>query len=104
MPWLVLVVSVVMPSVHPIQPPLLSVPSLFSQNPNTQQKSIEPVAFSAVHASKSTRRFGSKLVLDKTVTDIGYGWYSDRSEFVCYYPGTYFFAFNGLSTPTSQFK
>lgn len=65
---------------------------------------METVVFSAVRASDSSRRSVTKILFDNTVTDVGYGWDSSRSEFICFYPGIYFFSFSALSTPTSQFK
>ena len=65
---------------------------------------FDPVAFSAVHASLTTRRSSSKIAFDRTVTDIGYGWYPRRNEFICYYPGLYFFTFAAISPATSKFK
>lgn len=73
-------------------------------NPFVLSRSFDPVAFSALHASQVSRRSVSKILFDNTITDIGFGWYSDRSEFICFYPGAYYFSFNALSTPTSQFK
>ena len=65
---------------------------------------FDPVAFSAIYASLSTRRSSSKIAFDRTVTDIGYGWYPRRNEFICYYPGLYFFTFAAISPATSKFK
>jgi C1q domain len=64
----------------------------------------DSVAFSAARASDFTRVGVTQVRFDYTLTDIGYGWYPDRSEFVCYYPGLYFFTYHGLSTQTRQFK
>lgn len=64
----------------------------------------DTVAFSAARASDFTRIGITQVRFDFTITDIGYGWYPDRSEFVCYYPGLYFFTFSGLSTQTRQIK
>jgi hypothetical protein len=75
-----------------------------SYSPYLPSSAFEPVAFSAVHASLSSRRSVSKISFDRTVTDIGYGWYSRRSEFICYYPGLYFFTFTAISPTTSYFK
>jgi len=66
--------------------------------------SPDTVAFSAARASDFTRVGITQVRFDYTITDIGYGWYPDRSEFVCYYPGLYFFTFSGLSTQTRQIK
>lgn len=64
----------------------------------------DSVAFSAARASDFTRVGVTQVRFDYTLTDIGYGWYPDRSEFVCYYPGLYYFTYHGLSTQTRQFK
>ncbi|KAK4023259.1 putative Complement C1q tumor necrosis factor-related protein 2 [Daphnia magna] len=64
----------------------------------------DSVAFSAARASDFTRVGVTQVRFDFTLTDVGYGWYPDRSEFVCYYPGLYFFTFHGLSSQTRQFK
>ena len=66
--------------------------------------SADTVAFSVAKASEYTRTDVTQVRFDNTITDVGYGWYPDRSEFVCYYPGLYFFTFSGLSTQTRQFK
>ena len=66
--------------------------------------SPDTVAFSVTRASDFTRIGITQVRFDFTVTDIGYGWYPDRSEFVCFYPGLYFFTFSGLSPQTRQFK
>lgn len=65
---------------------------------------IEPVMFSAVRASEKTRKSVSRVGFDITLTDIGFGWNPSRSEFVCFYPGSYFFSFAALSDSTSSFK
>lgn len=67
-------------------------------------RAIEPVAFSAVRASDKSRKSSSKIVFDTTLTDVGFGWNSRNSEFVCFYPGQYFFTFTALSDSGSQFK
>lgn len=64
----------------------------------------DTVAFSAARASDFTRVGITQVRFDFTLTDVGYGWYPDRSEFVCYYPGLYFFTFSGLSSQTRQIK
>jgi hypothetical protein len=64
----------------------------------------DSVAFSAARASDFTRVGVTQVRFDYTLTDIGYGWYPDRSEFVCYYPGLYYFTYHGLSSQTRQFK
>ena len=100
-----------------------------------QSGNMEPVSFSVVRAGENSRNASDKLLLERTITDIGYGldkknssydkinyntnnnqtlnvlsnlkkigWYADRSEFICYYPGTYFFTFSALSTPSSAFR
>lgn len=82
--------------------PVLSVPAPTVGTPVSRV--IEPVVFSAVRASEKTRKSVSKIVFDSTVTDIGFGWYPNRSEFVCFYPGAYYFSFTALSDSTSNFK
>ena len=67
-------------------------------------QAFEPVIFSAVRASEKSRKSVSRLAFDNTVTDIGYGWNPKRSEFVCFYPGSYFFSFTAISDSTSNFK
>ena len=67
-------------------------------------RNFEPVIFSAVHATDKSRRSVSRVLFDITLTDVGFGWSSNRSEFVCFYAGTYFFTFTGLSDSTSNFK
>lgn len=64
----------------------------------------DTVAFSAARASDFTRVGITQVRFDFTMTDVGYGWYPDRSEFVCYYPGLYFFTFSALSPQSRQFK
>lgn len=64
----------------------------------------DTVAFSATRASDFTRSATTQVRFDFTITDIGYGWYPDRSEFVCFYPGVYFFTFSALSPQSRQFK
>ena len=64
----------------------------------------DTVAFSAARASDFTRVGITQVRFDYTLTDVGYGWYPDRSEFVCYYPGLYFFTFSALSPQSRQFK
>lgn len=64
----------------------------------------DTVAFSAARASDFTRVGVTQVRFDYTLTDVGYGWYPDRSEFVCYYPGIYFFSFSALSPQNRQFK
>ena len=71
---------------------------------SSNRSSREAVAFSAIHASQSTRKASNKIVFAKTITDVGYGWRADQSEFICFYPGTYFFTFSALSSTTSQIK
>ncbi len=66
--------------------------------------SADTVAFTATRASSFTRNGISQVRFDFTVTDVGYGWLADRSEFSCYYPGLYYFTFNGLSSQNRQFK
>lgn len=64
----------------------------------------DTVAFSAARASDYTRVGVTQVRFDYTLTDVGYGWYPDRSEFVCFYPGIYFFTFSALSPQSRQFK
>lgn len=66
--------------------------------------SPDTVVFSAARASDFTRVGITQVRFDFTLTDVGYGWYPDRSEFVCYYPGLYYFSFHGLSSQTRQIK
>ncbi|XP_065580545.1 complement C1q-like protein 3 isoform X2 [Artemia franciscana] len=81
-------------------------PGQFPQQPGQFPNDLAPdvVAFTAVRASDFTRNAISQVRFDVTVTDIGYGWLPDRSEFVCYYPGLYFFTFSALSPIGRQFK
>lgn len=70
----------------------------------TSGKNFEPVVFSAVRAADKSRKSVQRLLFENTITDIGFGWSPLRSEFVCFYPGTYFFSFTALSDNTSNFK
>ena len=79
-----------------------NVPTMVVTNPHPT--TFEPVAFSAIHASSSTRRSVSQIAFERTVTDIGNGWNSLRSEFVGYHPGLYFFTFTALSSSGTRFK
>ena len=65
---------------------------------------VEPVAFSAVRASDKSRKAQSKIYFDTTLSDIGFGWNPKSSEFICYYPGSYFFSFTAVSDSGSHFK
>jgi hypothetical protein len=65
---------------------------------------MEPVAFSAVRASDKSRKAQSKIYFDTTLSDIGFGWNPKSSEFICYYPGSYFFTFTAVSDSGSHFK
>lgn len=65
---------------------------------------VEPVAFSAVRASDKSRKSNSKIFFDTTLSDIGFGWNSRSSEFICFYPGSYFFTFTAISDSGSHFK
>lgn len=65
---------------------------------------VEPVAFSAVRASDKSRKAQSKIYFDTTLSDIGFGWNPKSSEFICYYPGSYFFTFTAVSDSGSHFK
>ncbi|XP_046639591.1 complement C1q tumor necrosis factor-related protein 4-like [Daphnia pulicaria] len=65
---------------------------------------VEPVAFSAVRASDKSQKSNSKIFFDTTLSDIGFGWNSRSSEFICFYPGSYFFTFTAISDSGSHFK
>jgi len=78
-------------------------PTFVAPPPNLSNQ-MEPVIFSAVRASDRTRQATQKVYFDNTITDVGYGWYPQRNEFICYYPGTYFFTFSALTAPNSQLK
>ena len=80
-----------------------AVPVMAYTNP-AASLSFEPVAFSAINASPSTRRSVSQISFERTVTDIGNGWSPLQSEFNCFHPGLYFFTFTALSSSTSRFK
>ncbi|KZS05891.1 C1q-related factor [Daphnia magna] len=67
-------------------------------------RSIEPVIFSAVRASDKSRKSNSKIFFDTTLSDVGFGWNAKSSEFVCFYPGSYFFTFTAVSDSGSHFK
>ena len=62
---------------------------------------VDSVAFSAVRASPSTRKFSqdnTHVLFDITLTNVGNGWFPDRGEFICPIPGIYLFMFSGLSS------
>jgi hypothetical protein len=82
-----------------------AVPIMTFTNPAASHPlSFEPVAFSAINTSPSTRRSVSQISFERTVTDIGNGWSPLQSEFICFHPGLYFFTFTALSSSTSRFK
>merc|ERR1719309_1742752 len=60
------------------------------------------VAFTAVRA-----RMGSgigRLMLERTLTDVGNSWDNSRSELLVYYPGVYQFSWSALSPDASHLR
>ncbi|KAK7071297.1 hypothetical protein SK128_014608 [Halocaridina rubra] len=49
-------------------------------------------------------RAASKIVFTETVTQVGTGWNTARSEFVATFPGLFFFAFSVVSEQNSHFR
>ncbi|KAI9556577.1 hypothetical protein GHT06_016367 [Daphnia sinensis] len=90
------------PSSSGLVSPVVAPPAFVATPPVA--RSIEPVIFSAIRASDKSRKSNSKIFFDTTLSDVGFGWNVKSSEFVCFYPGSYFFTFTAVSDSGSHFK
>ena len=66
------------------------------------QGGFSPVAFTATRAAYIARR--GKLVLEKTITNLGGGWNGRTGEFVAPSSGTYYFSWSALSAVSSPLQ